>query len=240
MNIIISQPRYLPALNYVNRLCCADSFMVFDIIQRQPREPHNRNKLLCNGEPKWLTIPINASNRALIYDMKVAGIDWIQQHKDTIRNYYLHAPYFEKEYIDLYFQGIDDVLMTSDFDFTTSIMQTFSNLGELLDFKPRLIKSSDINNDTIEQALGPDKLMALCQKAGANLYISGPAGRGYRVIDAFQGSGVDVLFHDYTHPIYDQVNTSEFIPYMGFFDALFNLGRDQLIELIKQPMHLIA
>jgi len=175
----------------------------------------------------------------MIYEMKVAGSEWIQQHKETIRNYYLHAPYYNKEYVELYFRGIEDVLVASDFDFTTCIVHTFMNLGELLDFKPILVKASEINDEVIDSSLGPDKLKAICLKTGAGLYISGPAGRDYGVADAFHGSGVEVVFHAYDHPVYKQIDAPTFVPYMGFFDALFNMGKDQLINLIKKPMNLI-
>jgi hypothetical protein len=240
VNIIISQPRYLPALSYVNRLCCADLFIVFDIVQRQPREPHNRNRLLCNGQPKWITIPIAASNRAMISEMKVAGNEWIQQHKDTINSYYFHAPYYNKDFVDLYFRGIDDLLTASDYDFTACIVQTFLNLGELLDFKPNVLKASEINDELIEHSTGPEKLNAICKKMGAGSYISGPAGREYGVEDAFRGSGVEVLFHSYDHPVYAQSKSPAFVPYMGFFDALFNLGKEPLTGLVRTQMTLIS
>ncbi len=239
MNTVISQPRYIPALNYIARLCYTDLFVVFDTVQRQPREPHNRNRLLCNGEPKWVTIPINASSRAIIDEMKVAGIEWIQQHKDTIRNYYLHAPYFDMTLMDSYYEGVEDTLISSDYDFTTAMLQTYSNIGNLFGFEPKVIRASEINNEEIDQHYGPDKLMAICRKIEADLYISGPVGREYGVFEAFKGSGVDVLIHEYTHPVYEQVNTSAFVPYMGFFDALFNMGRDNLTEIIHDPLNLV-
>ncbi|NQV03226.1 MAG: WbqC family protein [Bacteroidia bacterium] len=239
MNTVISQPRYIPALNYLARLCYTDLFVVFDTVQRQPREPHNRNRLLCNGEPKWVTIPINASSRAMIDEMKVAGTEWIQQHKDTIRNYYLHAPFFEMDLMDLYYEGVEDVLTSNDYDFTTAILHTFSNLGRMLNFTPKVVKASEINDEEIEQNFGPDKLLAICKKVDADLYISGPVGREYGVFEAFEGSGVDVLIHEYTHPVYEQINTSAFVPYMGFFDTLFNIGREKLTELIHEPLNLV-
>lgn len=239
MNTVISQPRYIPALNYISRLCYTDLFVVFDTVQRQPREPHNRNRLLCNGEPKWVTIPINASSRAIINEMKVAGAEWIKQHKDTIRSYYLHAPFFDRTFMEMYYQGCEDSLISSDDDFTTVMLQTYHNLGQLFDFEPKVVRASAINDEEIDQHFGPGKLMVICRKVGADLYISGPVGREYGVFEAFQGSGVDVLIHEYTHPVYEQVNTSAFVPYMGFFDALFNIGRDRLTELIHQPLTLV-
>ncbi|MBN1197727.1 MAG: WbqC family protein [Bacteroidales bacterium] len=239
MNTVISQPRYIPALNYIARLCYTDLFVVFDTVQRQPREPHNRNRLLCNGEPKWVTIPINASSRAIIHDMKVAGSEWIRQHKDTIRSYYLHAPFFDVELMEIYYEGCEDMLISSDDDFTAAMLHTYRNLGRLLSFEPKFVRASEINDKEIEQQYGPAKLLAICRKVGADLYISGPVGREYGVVDAFSGSGVDVLIHEYTHPVYQQIGPSSFVPYMGFFDALFNIGRDQLTALIHQPLNLV-
>ena len=63
---VISQPRYLPALNYLQRLYFADIFVIFDVVQREVRGFENRNKLLL-PKPKWLTIPVSSSGREKIY-----------------------------------------------------------------------------------------------------------------------------------------------------------------------------
>ena len=40
-----------------------------------------------------------------------------------------------------------------------------------------------------------------------------------------------LLWHEYTHPTYKQVN-GDFVPYIGIIDALFNIGPEKTSELI--------
>jgi hypothetical protein len=58
MKIVISQPRYLPTLNYLIRLYFSDCFVLLDNVQRQARGYENRNKLLMPSA-KWLSISIS-------------------------------------------------------------------------------------------------------------------------------------------------------------------------------------
>lgn len=59
--LVISQPRYLPVISYLQRLYFADIFVFLDNVQRQPRGVENRNKIIVNGKEKWLSIPVKSS-----------------------------------------------------------------------------------------------------------------------------------------------------------------------------------
>ena len=85
MKVVISQPRYLPALNYLQRLKHADVFVFLDNVQIQTRGWENRNKILINGKEKWLTIPVSSSKREVVFKAKIAGKDWLWKHKETVK-----------------------------------------------------------------------------------------------------------------------------------------------------------
>ena len=44
--VAISQPRYLPAINYLDRIVRADVFVLLDTCQHQPRAFEHRNRVL--------------------------------------------------------------------------------------------------------------------------------------------------------------------------------------------------
>lgn len=233
MNIIISQPRYLPALNYINRLAKADKFVLLDTVQRQSRGWENRNKLLCNGKAKWLTIPIKSSSRALIYHTRINGSDWIENHKNTVRNYYREAPYFDESIIQTYYSGLKEILKKEDYLFTAAIEQTIMNLESIFDFECSLIKASSLHSNEDDWQTGPEELERIAKLADASTYISGPNAKEYGIEDVF--TDIDVKYHDYNHPVYNQ-QSKEFIEYLGFFDAVFNNGVDIVSEWIQEHL----
>jgi hypothetical protein len=228
MKIVISQPRYLPALNYLQRLYFADQFVVLDIVQRQPRGWENRNKLLL-PQPIWLTIPVSSSSRALIIDSKISGQQWIKAHKEKIIQHYKDAPHFNRELLDRVYtvnerlSGYTDVLLTMT-----------KNTCRFLSFEPKLVLASNLLRTEDHMEKGVKILRRICDRIGADCYVSGPNGREYGVAEEFLGSGITLVYHEFTHPIYPQRNPP-FVPYMGFLDALFFCGVDWLSQFVRTP-----
>ncbi|HKK62772.1 MAG TPA: WbqC family protein [Bacteroidales bacterium] len=236
MNIIVSQPRYLPALNYINRLANADTFVLLDTVQRQARGWENRNKLLCNGSAKWLTIPIESSSRALIYDTNIKGSSWIEDHKNTVRNYYINAPYFDESIIELYYSGFEELLDSGDSSFTAIIEKSIQNLESIFSFECSLIRASSLNSNRDDWTKGPEELKRIAKLAGASAYISGPNAKEYGIEDVFKE--IDVRYHDYNHPVYDQ-KQEKFIDYLGFFDAVFYAGVEKVSGWVNNELNTV-
>lgn len=235
MRIVISQPRYLPALNYLQRICFADVFVVFDIVQRQSRGWENRNQLLLPN-PRWLTIPVAASSRALISDAHVAERDWIKDHYKAICENYRAAPHYDEGLLDAYFAPLSRAMATSNSLFGDMVVAAIKGLFDELSLPHNIVYAREFCGQDVLTAPGPAKLRLICEKLGATTYISGPNGRDYGVTEAFEGSSCAVVYHEYRHPVYPQVGRQEnFLPHMGFFDALFCMGRDWFVEQLLTP-----
>jgi hypothetical protein len=237
MKVIISQPRYLPAINYIQRLYFTDLFIFLDNIQRQARGWENRNKILVKEKEIWLTIPISSSSRELIKNTKIEGKDWVKSHKDKIYNAYSKHPYFDRRIIDAYYNNVEEVIESSRYDFSTVVIYLIQNMCKIFNFYPNVAKASDYCiPDDIK---GPLKLVEICKRAHASIYISGVNGREYGVKEAFKDSEIRVLFHNYNYPIYKQYQQNSFIPWLSFFDPLFNLGVDKVNKMIKEMPNLL-
>ena len=68
-------------------------------------------------------------------------------------------------------------------------------------------------------------VLDICKKINATKYISGPFGRDYLDTNSFNNRGIDVMFHDYSHPIYNQTSSS-FISHLSVVDLIFNHGKN--------------
>lgn len=231
--IVISQPRYLPALTYLQRLWFSDTFVILDNVQRQKRGFENRNRVLVNGKTKWLTIPSKSSSRALIQDTTVNGTEWIEDHKLKLEQYYGDALFFEDKYIEQYFGDLENVLKKASFDFSATLIYLIKNVCAIFDFNPDLVRASDLKSRAVEEAQGPGKIFEISKALKTDLYISGLNGREYGIKDSFKNSGIDVKFHEDRSEPYNQ-NIEEFIPHLAFFDALFYAGYDFTLGQIKK------
>lgn len=234
MNVVISQPRYLPALNFLQRLAFADLFIVFDTVQRESRGFENRNRLLL-AEPKWLTVPVSSPSRAIICDVKIAGARWIGEHARVIAAFYAKHPFYSERLLEELYSGLEENLTQNDYAFAPAMAHLLRNACRLVDVSPSLRMASDIHDPRAAQAQGPAKLLAICESIGADSYTSGPNGRTYGVSEVFAQSSVGLQYHDFVHPTYPQPNRTQFVPYMGFVDALFCAGVDWIKGLVTSP-----
>ena len=234
--ITISQPRYLPTVNYLQRICYSDIFVVLDIVQRQSRGFENRNRLLL-PEPRWLTIPIKSSSRGIIVDALIDGEDWVILHKTQITSAYCRAPYFDEYLLNLYFSGFQLKDFVQSDVFSLASVRALTLVLDELELPYNFIFASDIFDHAVSSAQGPDKLLRICEQLNASTYLSGENGRNYGVMESFTNSLCRALFHINEQTPYVQHNQdSGFVPHMGFFDALFNCGRDWFRDaLMKTP-----
>lgn len=229
-SIVISQPRYLPALNYIQRLCFADEFIILDTVQRQSRGLENRNKIITSCGSEWLTIPINSPSRQPILSTEISGTKWIRSHYDRIHLSYKDAPYYDRQLVRSYYTAIENALDKSLL-FATAICATFEYLGELFDFTPTLRFASEIEGPEAPKS-GPSKLAYLAQEVDTHRYISGPNGKDYCVEEAFAQTGIEVAYHHFDFNVFDQEPNR---PILSFWDPLFILGKSRICEILKEP-----
>ncbi|TVR16969.1 MAG: hypothetical protein EA391_06335 [Balneolaceae bacterium] len=236
--IVVSQPRYLPALTYLQRLHFADTFVILDNVQRQKRGFENRNRVLVDGKTRWLTIPSSSSSRALIRNTTIDGIDWITEHKEKLAQYYASAPFFKEEYIEAYYKDLNEKIVETNYDFSASMIHLINNICSLFGFSPRIICATDLDSNEVEAGHGPDKIAEIAKALKAKIYVSGLNGREYGIKDSFAKSNIEVKFHEDQPAMYTQ-GDHEFIPHLAFFDSLFYAGMEETIKQVKKEPTLL-
>jgi hypothetical protein len=233
--LIISQPRYLPAINYLQRLYNADWFVFLDTVQRQGRGWENRNKILMKDEELWLTIPVVSSSRELIQNSRIAGTDWILLHKQKLESAYRHCTYFESDIINRYYVDTEKVLIDTNYSYREVIIHLCLNACKILNFTPNWELASKC--DPMMHS-GVMKLVDIAENIGCTHYISGENGKYYGVDDAFRNSEMEALFHKFVYPNYKQCGATYFHPWMCFFDVIFNIGLEKTENIVKNEWRL--
>jgi len=79
---------------------------------------------------------------------------------------------------------------------------------------------------------GPtERLIDICKTLESNKYLAGKDGNKYMNLELFDQEGIEVIFQDFKHPVYNQL-FGDFEPYMSAIDLLFNCGDDSL-EILR-------
>ena len=198
--VAIVQSSYIPWKGYFDLIRHVDEFILFDDVQFTKRDWRSRNRIKTPQGPLWLSIPVRVKGRYFqaIKDTCVSAPGWNRTHWQTIRSHYSKAPCFTdcKDALEELFLGCDhESLSAINHRFT-------AGLCRMLRIETRLSWSMDY----VVVPGQTERLVSLCQQAGATEYISGPAARDYIDPLQFERAGIALSFFDYSgYPEYRQL-----------------------------------
>ena len=225
MRCAIHQPHFFPWLGYLDKMAKADQFVLLDEVQMEISSYMVRNRLAAtNGQIGYLTITVD---RKGYLGRKYNEIEtknneiWQKNGLNKLCEYYRKAPGYQEvmERLTLFFER----------DYPTVCEWTIASiewLRDLLEIRTPLYLQKDIDYDVTQKR--SDLVLSICQAMKADTYFSG-RGASVQYLDRgkFAQNGVKIMFQDFTHPIYPQLHTTEFIPGLSSLDMLFNCGIEQ-------------
>lgn len=220
MVVAIHQPEHLPWLGFFNKIVNADEFIVLDNVQYSKGNFQNRNRILVNGAGTYISVPVKLERykEKTIADMEIYSdfdVRWKTKYLKTIEYNYKHHPFFGD-----YFPFFEDLLgkkITGLLQFNMEIINFFA---QQLQITTKIIMASSL----APQGNKSDLVLDISKRAGANVYLSGAAGRNYMDLPKYYENGVEVWFNDFEHPIYQQKGTDTFVSHLSVLDLLMNVG----------------
>jgi hypothetical protein len=222
--LVVLQPGYLPWLGYFDLLKKADVFVHYDDVQFDKHGWRNRNRIKGPKGPVWLTVPVLHRGRSgqSLLDVEIDNRqNWQRKHLSTISQLYARAPFMQSLLPSLAELLGRPWLRLLDLD-----LALIDRVAEVLGIATPRYRSSQL-------AIGGDRnerLINLCRHFGAARYMSGNAAHEYLDLPAFTAAGVDVIWHNYAHPVYKQQH-GKFVPYLSVLDLLLNEGGGSLALL---------
>ncbi len=216
--IAILQSNYIPWKGYFDLINMVDEFVLYDDMQYTRRDWRNRNKIKTPQGLKWLTVPVEVKGKYFqkINETCISEPDWVNKHWQTIKQFYAKAPYFKtyKEIFEEFYLN-NNVELLSQVNFR--LIQT---VNEILGINTKLRWSSDF--ELVEGQT--EKLLGICQQAGADVYLSGPAAKDYFDESLAERMNIKVEWMDYSgYPEYHQLY-EPFEHGVTILDLIFNEG----------------
>jgi hypothetical protein len=218
--IAILQSNYIPWKGYFDIIAAVDEFLIFDEAQFTRRDWRNRNKIIIDGNPHWLTIPVASKGRyhAPIAEMEVSEAGWAEKHWRSINHAYGKAPFFS-----LYapvFQALYE--QAAALPLLTEINELFiRKIAAILELSTEFRRTDEIPR-LAESPTG--RLVEICTARQARVYVSGPAARDYIQTAEFEAAGVKLHYADYSrYPTYEQASKS-FEHGVSIIDTLMRCG----------------
>ncbi len=219
--VAIVQSSYIPWKGFIDLINLVDEFILFDDVQFTRRDWRNRNKIKTPNGIRWLTIPVNKSGNfsQLLKDTTVANSHWADEHWKSFLHNYARTPFF-----DTYAPSIKSAYDTlANEEKLSNINRHFIEvIMDLLQFETKITWSMDY--DIVDGKT--ERLLSLCQQAGASDYLSGPSAKSYLDEELFINAGISVSYMDYQgYPEYNQL-FPPFVHEVTVLDLIFNVGPD--------------
>lgn len=231
--IAILQSNYIPWKGYFDIIAAVDEFVIYDEVQFTRRDWRNRNKIIVDGVPHWLTIPVASKGRyhAPIAEIEVSEAGWAEKHWRSIRHAYAKAPFFSL-YAPI-LQGLYE--QAAVLPLLTEINELFiRKIAAILALPTEFRRTAEIPRHAVSPT---GRLVEICTARQASAYISGPAARDYIQTAEFEAAGVKLHYANYArYPTYEQASKS-FEHGVSIIDTLMRCGSQarEHLQSVQRP-----
>ena len=221
--VAIMQPYFFPYIGYYQLMSCVDDFVIYDNIEFTKKGWINRNRILQNGSDKLITLPIKKNSDFLhISERQISETAKIDNQKtlNLIEACYRKAPYF-KESIEMIIQCLQ-YENNNLFDY---LLNSLKKTTEYIGLEINFVRSSDI--DINHNLKGQDKVIAICKKLEANIYVNAIGGTSLYSRDMFNSQNIELKFIKTKDIKYDQFG-QDFVPNLSIIDIIMFNSRDEI------------
>ncbi len=214
----VLQPGYLPWLGYFDLVALSDVFVIYDDVQFDRGGWRNRNRLLENGKPQWITVPVKKRRHAFkkISEVEIVNNNWSQKHLKKMASLYGKAPFF-----DWCYPILEHYLTKRKYDRLSDLcLEGHYCLLSLIGIESVTILSSEIG---YEDAGRTERLIEICKAMNATKYIATDISKVYMDKQLWEEAEIELSYQHYPHPEYKQFG-NDFVSYLSVVDALMFVG----------------
>jgi hypothetical protein len=219
--IAIHQPSFFPWLGFFNKIARSDVFVILDNVQYPKTGGYwaNRVKIIVNGEPAWITMPIVRSYRGFrkISEMEIDNNKrWREKLIRTVL-----ANYQKTDFCGEVFPIIESLILFKTGSLLEFNLNTINRLCRILDINStNIILASELDI----QGKSTELIAAIVKSLNGTEYISGMGAKKYLKEEILANAGIKLTYQFFNHPVYKQSNSQMFIGGLSILDPLMNCG----------------
>lgn len=222
MEIVISQPMYLPWAGMFEQIRLCKVFVFYDDVQFSKGSFTNRVQIKSNSTEgiKWLTIPLEE----LKLGSKINEINinqkknWKKEHLDLLKNNYEKAPFYSEMIMivnTLFAYNTNNLS-----EFTMRSMELVFNYFKM-DNDLKITRSSELDI----QGKKTQRVFDIVKHYNCKTYITGHGAKTYFDHELFDDNNIDVQYIDYKKNEYSQL-FGTFNPFVSIIDLIANTGQE--------------
>ena len=217
-SLAIMQPYFFPYIGYWQMIHAVDRFIIYDDVNYIKGGWVNRNRILINGKPAYITVPLSQSSPyKSICDIALhPSLIWRDKLVKMIETTYRKAPHF-----GVVFPVIKKLIRHETDNLSNYLVHQLQTLAVFTGIETEFIVTSRRygNNDLS----GQERVLDICKREGATTYINLQGGQALYDADVFRGAGIDLRFIA-MRPLPYKQRSAGFVPYLSIIDALMEIG----------------
>lgn len=161
MKLAIMQPYFVPYIGYWQLMNAVDEYVIYDDVNFIKGGWINRNRILVNGEWKFLNVPMSgASSNKLISEVYVnADINLIKKRLRMVQNAYGKAPYYSEVY-----PIVESIFRCGQENLSEYIIASIRIICTYLGITTKLVRSSELKKNS--NLKSQSKVLDICEASG--------------------------------------------------------------------------
>ncbi|MGF6493022.1 hypothetical protein ABIE56_001179 [Luteibacter sp. 621] len=214
MIVAIMQPYLFPYIGYFQLMAAVDTFVFYDDVQYMKGGWVNRNRILHQGAPAWMTLPVvHADHRADIAQRHYTADTSVRAKLvDRVRVAYRGAVMFDNAIRHL--EAFAESPVTS---VAAANAASLKAIAAEFGIDARFISASTIGGH--RHLAGQARVLAMCKELGATTYVNAAGGVLLYDERAFIEAGVELRFLQHALPAYEQFG-QPFCPGLSVLDVM--------------------
>jgi hypothetical protein len=231
MRVVISQSMLFPWVGLLEQVRLADVFVHYDDVQFSKGSFVNRVQIKTPTDVRWMTVKLRGHHMGqAIGEVSIAPMaEWRAQHLELLRKSFEDAP-FGRDALGL----AEGVYATEHPSLgalaRASLMALIRYFG--LDVETRFVDIRELG----VPGQGYSRVLAVVQKLGGSVYITGHGAAHYLDHALFEKEGVSVEYMNYLRLPYPQRH-GPFTPFVSALDLIANCGRDGIAYIRSNTIH---
>jgi hypothetical protein len=232
MKMVLMQPTFNPWLGYFDLIDYADKFVFLDTVKLNHQSWQTRNKIKIQNTEYLFSIPIQKVKGKKDMFINEVMIDFrkFDFRKKFIRT--LEQNYKKSEFFDETIDFIKEIVLFETNYLSIYNINIIKKISQKIGIKTDILILSDTSyRATLNKG---ELVFDICKYFETTEYVSPLGAKDYleEYHNIFFRNSVGISYQQYIHPYYRQFG-DDFIPYLGIFDLLFNVGFENSLSIIR-------
>ena len=228
----IMQPYFFPHPAYFQLLASSNVFCLHDQVKYVKQSWINRNRIIVNGVPKWVTLPLARDSDFRLISERELSTDFDPVVLlQLITNNYRKSPFFTNS-----IGVIEEILSYRERNLFLYLENSLKVLSRHFQLNPSFVRSSEVIK--VSNYKNEELVIELCKALDVRRYVNSPGGVELYSESNFESKNVDLMFiwsDDLTY----KNRENNFTKRLSVIDAMMYLEPTTLQKYIHSGFRLV-